>query len=187
MSRRARFPYSARPISGESIRRLPDVSVGGPEMTDGQNGQGSKVLTAFLAFCGLVFIIGGTVACGSSPSPSDSVAGASSLVAKAPVTTTSPAVTKSVTGAQTVTTTPSTQAQTTAAARPTTPSAPTHTTPAAPPASSAPATCYPLSNAGHCYEPGEYCRTSDHGTSGVAGDGEAIKCEDVNGWRWEPV
>jgi hypothetical protein len=23
--------------------------------------------------------------------------------------------------------------------------------------------------------------------SGVAGDGEAIKCEDNNGWRWEPV
>ena len=82
---------------------------------------------------------------------------------------------------------PSTQARTTEAAQATTPSAPTHTTSAAPPASSAPATCHPLSNAGHCYEPGEYCRTSDHGASGVAGDGEAIKCEDVNGWRWEPV
>ena len=46
--------------------------------------------------------------------------------------------------------------------------------------------CYPLSNEGTCYEPGEYCRKADHGTSGVAGDGEAITCEDNDGWRWEP-
>jgi hypothetical protein len=37
-----------------------------------------------------------------------------------------------------------------------------------------------------CYEPGEYCRGSDHGASGVAGDGKAISCEDNDGWRWEP-
>jgi hypothetical protein len=56
-----------------------------------------------------------------------------------------------------------------------------------PPASTAPAGCHPLTNGGNCYEPGEYCRTSDHGASGVAGDGEAIICEDNNGWRWEPA
>ena len=49
------------------------------------------------------------------------------------------------------------------------------------------ARCYPLSNEGTCYEPGEYCRKADHGTSGVAGDGEAITCEDNDGWRWEPA
>jgi hypothetical protein len=49
-----------------------------------------------------------------------------------------------------------------------------------------PTGCHPLSNENTCYEPGEYCRTSDYGTSGVAGDGEAITCEDNNGWRWEP-
>jgi hypothetical protein len=54
------------------------------------------------------------------------------------------------------------------------------------PASSAPS-CYPLTNAGNCYEPGEFCRHSDEGTTGVAGDGAKIKCEDNNGWRWEPV
>ncbi len=48
------------------------------------------------------------------------------------------------------------------------------------------ASCYPLSNEGTCYEPGEFCRNSDHGASGVAGDGENIICE-YNGWRWEPV
>lgn len=46
--------------------------------------------------------------------------------------------------------------------------------------------CTPLTNGGNCYEPGEYCRNSDHGTSGVAGNGEKIACLDNNGWRWEP-
>jgi len=27
---------------------------------------------------------------------------------------------------------------------------------------------------------------SDHGTNGVAGNGETITCTDNNGWRWEP-
>lgn len=151
-----------------------------------------KVLTGFLLFCGLLFIIGIAAAAGSSSSSTPVPAG-SSLTAKAPVVTSSPPATQTVatappTPAQT-TPAPSTQAQTTAPRR-TTSSTPARTTAAAPPpppASPAPARCYPLSNAGHCYEPGEYCRTSDHGASGVAGDGEAIKCEAVNGWRWEPV
>jgi hypothetical protein len=63
------------------------------------------------------------------------------------------------------------------------------TAPAAAPtqAASTPAGCHPLSDEGTCYEPGEYCRDGDHGTSGVAGDGEAITCEDNDGWRWEPA
>lgn len=78
------------------------------------------------------------------------------------------------------------------------PSQPTHSAPRssptpppatvpAPPTSTAPVGCHPLTNGGNCYEPGEYCRTSDHGVSGVAGDGEAIICEYNNGWRWEPA
>jgi hypothetical protein len=51
----------------------------------------------------------------------------------------------------------------------------------------APADCYPFSDEGTCYEPGEYCRTDDHGVSGIAGDGESITCEDNDGWRWEPA
>jgi len=50
-----------------------------------------------------------------------------------------------------------------------------------------PAHCYPLTNGGNCYEPGEFCRNSDHGVTGLAGDGKRIKCEDNNGWRWEPI
>ena len=69
---------------------------------------------------------------------------------------------------------------------PTTAAAPAPTTPPVAPAPATPAGCHPLTNAGNCYEPGEYCRNADHGTSGVAGDGEAITCEDNNGWRWEP-
>ena len=71
------------------------------------------------------------------------------------------------------------------------PSVPASTTLAStapPPASSAaPVGCHPLTDAGNCYEPGEYCRDSDHGVSGVAGDGEVITCEDNDGWRWEPA
>jgi hypothetical protein len=46
--------------------------------------------------------------------------------------------------------------------------------------------CYPKTDSGNCYEPGEYRRDDDHGNSGVVGDGESITYEDNNGWRWEP-
>jgi hypothetical protein len=113
------------------------------------------------------------------------VAPASPTVTKAAQTKTAPSTPDHTTPAP-----PTTQAQATAAAQRTAPSTPAQATqaaPPAPPATTAPASCYPLSSGGHCYKPGEFCRTSDHGTSGVAGDGEAIKCEDVNGWRWEPA
>lgn len=45
--------------------------------------------------------------------------------------------------------------------------------------------CYPLTSGGNCYSPGEYCRADDHGTSGIDAKGDAIVCEDNNGWRWE--
>ena len=86
--------------------------------------------------------------------------------------------------------TTSAAAPTTHAPAPTKP-APTTSAPTTPPAvapstSAAPAGCHPLTNSGKCYEPGEFCRAADHGASGVAGDGEAITCEDNGGWRWEP-
>jgi hypothetical protein len=57
-----------------------------------------------------------------------------------------------------------------------------------PPASPLPATsCYPTTSSGNCYKPGEFCPAADQGMRGVAGDGEAIVCEDNNGLRWEPV
>ncbi len=56
--------------------------------------------------------------------------------------------------------------------------------PAPPPATAS--SCYPFSDEGTCYEPGEFCRDNDHGMTGVAGDGETITCENNDGWRWEP-
>ena len=77
----------------------------------------------------------------------------------------------------------------TTAAPSTAPAAAPSTEPAAAPTQAAPtpAGCHPTSNEGTCYEPGEFCRADDHGTSGVAGDGKAITCEDNDGWRWEPA
>jgi hypothetical protein len=49
----------------------------------------------------------------------------------------------------------------------------------------APVACHPLTASGHCYEPGEFCRAADHGTSGIAGDGKRITCADNDGWCWE--
>ena len=70
---------------------------------------------------------------------------------------------------------------------PTTPAPTQPATPAPTPTQTpAPSSCTPLTNGGNCYEPGEYCRNSDHGSSGVAGDGKSITCTDNNGWRWEP-
>jgi hypothetical protein len=51
-----------------------------------------------------------------------------------------------------------------------------------PSAAAPPASCYPLTNGGKCYEPGEYCRKADAGSYGVAGDGKRIYC---TGGRWE--
>jgi hypothetical protein len=70
-----------------------------------------------------------------------------------------------------------------------TPSPPSAPAPVPPPPAASPAPaagCYPLSDEGTCYEPGEFCRDDDHGVTGLAGDGETITCEDNDGWRWEP-
>jgi hypothetical protein len=67
------------------------------------------------------------------------------------------------------------------------PAQPTSPPATQPPAPQPQASCYPISDEGTCYEPGEFCRDDDHGMTGLAGDGETIICEDNDGWRWEPV
>ncbi len=60
----------------------------------------------------------------------------------------------------------------------------------APPPSSAPPGCFPKTSSGNCYEPGEFCSTAEHGETGVAGDGKAIKCENTDPgstWHWVAV
>ena len=77
---------------------------------------------------------------------------------------------------------------TTTTAPPTPPTtAPPTTVPPPPPTTAAAPSCSPIDDEGGCYEPGEYCRDSDHGATGVAGDGKTITCEDNDGWRWEPT
>ena len=147
-----------------------------------------KVLTGFLVFCGLVFVIGAAAKASSSSSSSSPVAATVSPTPKVPVVKVRSTARQTPTAAPTSTTAaaPSTPVATTPAAQPAVPSAPARTTPAPPP-SSAPANCHPLSDEETCYEPGEYCRDDDHGVSGVAGDGEPIICEYNDGWRWEPA
>jgi hypothetical protein len=91
----------------------------------------------------------------------------------------------------TTTTVPPTTTTTTVTVPPTTtpPTAPPTTAPptTSPPPTAAPASsCSPTASSGNCYSAGEYCSNADHGVSGTAGNGEAITCEDNNGWRWEP-
>jgi hypothetical protein len=69
----------------------------------------------------------------------------------------------------------------------TAPPPPPTTVPPPPPPTAAPESCHPLTDGGNCYEPGEFCRDSDHGVTGVAGDGKTITCEDNDGWCWEPT
>jgi hypothetical protein len=64
---------------------------------------------------------------------------------------------------------------------------PTTSTIAAPPTTAAPTGCYPLTEDASCYRAGEFCPDSDHETTGRAGNGATITCEDDNGWRWEPA
>ena len=46
--------------------------------------------------------------------------------------------------------------------------------------------CHPLSAAGNCYKPGQFCAAKHHGVSGIDAFGAAITCEQVGDrWRWE--
>lgn len=147
-----------------------------------------KALTGILAFVALIIII---TAANSGRSPSSPGSGTTAGMTKAASATATGAPSQHAAhAAATVQKTPPKRTQTTSApSRVPASSVSAQTTPAAvvaPPASAAPASCHPLTNGGNCYEPGEYCRDADQGASGVAGDGEAITCEDNDGWRWEP-
>jgi len=139
----------------------------------------------------VVLLIIGISDCGgnsTSASNTSPVAGASafaSTVASAPFTATSsptPATVSAKAKAK-----PKPKPRRTAVSATSNAVAPPPQTTAAAAAPSTPSGCHPLTNGGNCYEPGEFCRNSDHGVSGVAGDGKRIICEDNDGWRWEPV
>jgi hypothetical protein len=135
----------------------------------------TKVIVT-VAFAALVIAVAAT----SKPPPKNTQAAVATSSTQAATTTVRSAPTRPP---ATTTVPPTTAPPTTA---PPTTAPPT----TSPPTTAAPATassCTPLSDEGTCYEPGEYCRDSDHGASGVAGDGESITCEDNDGWRWEPT
>jgi hypothetical protein len=122
------------------------------------------------------------------------LAGGSSNTARVSSTAPPPSNNGSVAVRQpTATPTPSPTATATSTPTPTPTPTPTQAPPTPVPAPAAatapptPAGCYPLTNAGNCYEPGEFCRSADHGRTGVAGNGEAIVCRYNDGWRWEPA
>jgi hypothetical protein len=125
----------------------------------------ASALRAFLA----VVVLLGLAACASAPSapPSGTLSGSPVASPSAPAPPASSRAVSTSQAPQVTQAPPTTQAPT--------------------PTQAAPAGCYPLSNEGTCYEPGEFCRKSDHGVTGVAGDGKTIKCEDNDGWRWEPI
>ncbi|MFF9489130.1 hypothetical protein [Streptomyces sp. NPDC014676] len=46
-------------------------------------------------------------------------------------------------------------------------------------------TCSITSNAGNCYQAGQYCRNSDHGATTTTAGGTRITCSySSNAWRW---
>jgi hypothetical protein len=152
-----------------------------------------KALTGLLAFIALIIII---VAANSGTSPASpgggTTAGLTTTASATTAVTPSKHATRvagSVQPTQPTRTQPvpaTSQAPASPAKAPTTPTAVVVPPSSAPATSAAPASCHPLTDAGKCYEPGEFCRATDHGASGLAGDGEVITCEDNDGWRWEP-
>lgn len=126
-----------------------------------------------------------------TPTPTEQTAANNSTSTPAPTVPSTPTPTPTPTPTQTPPSTPAPHA-----ALASIPEAPHISPPAPPPVQKPPppppqtplaAACYPLTNAGNCYEPGQFCRKSDHGKTGVAGNGTPIICRNDDGWRWEPM
>jgi hypothetical protein len=142
------------------------------------------ILSAFRALFVVVVLLVGLAACSSAGSVPSGVPSSSNTALPVP-TDSGSAPAPSPTLAPSAPAAPATQAPAIPATQaPAAPAAPATQAPAAPATT---AGCYPISDEGTCYEPGEYCRDDDHGMTGLAGDGETIQCEDNDGWRWEPV
>ena len=195
--------FTPDPQYGTSPGRPPYRDHRQPELPSGHRGrparkswpQRHKVLTVLGSLTALIIVIGGIASASgkakqadnssavatttptrtatSSRTPTRHAASAGTVPTKAPVTVQANAPTAAATTRAPVSTAPRPTATAHAAAPP-------------PSTATAPAGCHPLTNGGNCYQPGEYCRNADHETSGIAGDGEAITCEDNDGWRWEP-
>ncbi len=118
----------------------------------------------------------------SNPSTSVTSSTNPNAVARATTTTTPRTSTTKPKGA--ATTEPSSPSTTTASPKTALPLTTGPTTTEVAPAAAVASNCTPRSRAGECFWPGEYCRKSDYGTSGVGGDGKPMTCVDNNGWKW---
>jgi hypothetical protein len=142
----------------------------------------SSLLRALFA---VVVLLAGLTACTSSGSaPSGGPSGTNSAPPLASASASAPSPTLPSPPPEATKTPHVTQAPQPNRATPATQAPVTTSAPVAPVTT---AGCYPISDEGTCYEPGEYCRDDDHGMTGRAGDGKTIECEDNDGWRWEPV
>ncbi|HEV2638430.1 MAG TPA: hypothetical protein VGX23_25010 [Actinocrinis sp.] len=162
-----------------------------------------SIITAAVGFMALVVLAGVTAppaktaasnpvaAGGVTPAAVTPTASPSALPTTVAPTTAAPTIVVTTPPPVIVTTTPAPVHTQPAPVR--TQPAPVHTTKApAPPKpvkTNPPAQqgCTPLTNGGKCYTPGELCRSSDHNATGIDANGDAIKCEDNDGWRWERI
>lgn len=167
-----------------------------PPQRRSSRGRNKKILIVTGSVFGAFILIGAIgSALGTSKTPATPAAAAVHTTPDTPsqaAPTTSPSPLPAVAAPVTSEPVPDTSsaAPTSAAAAPVyIPPAPKRTTQAPQPVhtTAQARSCYPLTSGGNCYQPGEYCRTSDHGASGIDANGDAIKCEDNNGWRWERV
>jgi hypothetical protein len=142
-----------------------------------------------IKIAGISLVLTGLTACSavSAPPVTPGGSGLASAVLGSPAAATTPTASKSPTTKKK----PKSKRRKSSHAKPrvstAAPAQEPPSTPAALPQPTTPAGCYPLSNEGTCYEPGEFCRKSDHGVTGRAGDGATIVCADNDGWRWEPA
>ncbi|MEU5510499.1 hypothetical protein AB0G89_23920 [Streptomyces fungicidicus] len=124
-------------------------------------------------------------AIGGTQSAQDEVDAAQALAAK-PV----PTVTTTTTATATVTAEPEPAPTVTKTKKVTTPGPTVTVTKTARAAagsgtSSSTGTCSITSNAGNCYQAGQYCRNSDHGATTTTAGGTRITCRySSNAWRW---
>lgn len=140
-------------------------------------------------------VAGAAVACGPVADNTHATAPTSTAVAAAPTTAAAPPA-PSATSAPPTTAAPSpstTPAATPVAKTPTAAPTTRHTTKATPRPTTnppkttkpAPAACEIVSNAGNCYNAGQFCRKADIGSSTHAGNGRMIYCrQDGSRGRW---
>ena len=164
-----------------------------PEGQESRSLMFERCMKAVTAAASAIIAVAALSACGTSTSTATSVPPASPpAVPHAAVTRAAVAARSAVPSPGRSSRVPAASTPPSAAIKPKAPAAPSLAAPsAAAPSQAAPAparaavSCYPLTDGGKCYQPGEFCRAADHGAAGIDGDGNPVTCTDNDGWRWE--